>query len=76
MLRLKLEGKQTDIIREFKLVDNPNNWILDNAQYYEENKIILDKQGNVTKEKIIGQMSNYRYDKYKYKLEKQGYQEI
>ena len=42
-VKFKLEGKETDIIREFSNGDDK----------YLEKKIIIDKQGNIIKEKDI-----------------------
>ena len=73
---LKLECKQTDIIREFELVDNPDEWILDNSQYYQEKKITKDKLGNIVNEKIMKPVTKYSYDKYIFRLKQQGYIEL
>lgn len=66
-VKFKLEGKETDIIREFSNGDNK----------YLEKKIIIDKQGNTIKEKNIdNNMRWYQLEKYLFELQKQGYKEI
>lgn len=73
MLRLKLEGKESNIIREFINL-NPIEF---DDKAYDEVKIIEDKNGNIINQKNINNnRSKYSHERYVWKLKQQGYNEI
>lgn len=61
----KLEGKESDVIRQFIYNDD--------IKKFEENKIVIDKLGNILNKKIVGQWNSIQYASYTFKLIQKGY---